>query len=133
MALTNKEACHSCKVGTVVFNRREGHMEVFKCDSCGWEAAGTFSPAADVARFEYELEPFRIRLASAVSGAREISVVRRLFPEQADSSISELKRQLCEGAILGIRSRRVAEGLQLEARAAGVELTLEQVEEREVL
>lgn len=110
----------------MVFSRSEGHMEVFRCSACGCEVAGTSYPAGDVPRLEYELEPFRIGLAQA-AGIEDIAVLRRLFPELADRSISDLKSTLRQGHNLGIRPRREAERLQLEAQEAGIALTLELV------
>ena len=106
---------------------RTGHLEVFRCDSCGWEAAGTFTPAADVAGWAVELERCQIRLDAPVTGTRELVAIRKLFPELANRSIAELKNQLGTGASLGFRSRGVAEELESEARENGISLLLEPV------
>ena len=100
-------------------------MEVFKCESCGWEVASTSFPSADVPRLEYELTPFDVRLGQQVSSAHDISVMRSLFPELAERSIADLKDRLRVGESLGIRSRREAERLQLEARSDGIVLIVE--------
>ena len=72
---------------------------------------------------------FEIRVGKVRKGMHEIQVLRRLFSEQAQRSISEVKSSLGEGSVLCIRPRLMAEEIVSRARQLGIDLVLVQREE----
>jgi Zn ribbon nucleic-acid-binding protein len=126
--MTGANLCPNCGANAMVLRERRGHMEVYRCQACGWEAAGTSSPASEVPRLEKDLMMFRLRLATQQPGLLEAKVLRQLLPEYADRSIAELKTSLRQGDVVCTRPRRAAAELQRQARELGVELLLEELD-----
>lgn len=119
------QTCPRCGAGAMQLSQRLGHVEVFRCESCGWEAAGTFFPASELAHLEHAALPVAIRLKAVSPSVREIMVVRQLLPEYAGRPVAELRSVLRGGAVLCARPQAAAEELQRRARGLGLELLLE--------
>ena len=123
--------CPNCKANELVLMDTRGHVELFACRQCGYEAGGTVFRLSDIPSMP-ESVALLVRWKAERPSVTELRTLRRTFSQFRDVSIKELLATLGEGptAPLGRFPRPIAEELRRGAHANGLLLDIVPVDLR---
>lgn len=117
--------CPKCNADDLVLAESRGHLEVYRCATCGFEAGSTVYGTHDIPP-QPESVALSVLWKTGHARAEEIHALRATFPEFRDVNVTELlatvgKRPLVR---VGVYPRPFAEELGRQARARGLSVDI---------
>ncbi len=109
-------SCERCGASLECVERR-GHMVRYRCSRCGTELAGTVSYVHELPRPTWVT--VAVRWQGASPSARELRVLRQLFPELASRPLSAFAAEGGSQPLMHIGRRVEEHARELQATAAG--------------
>jgi hypothetical protein len=122
--------CPKCE-GDLVLLSTLGHMEIYRCSSCGEETFAMVVPGAELEQMLglHDTREVIVRTLwkQGAPSASELKALRELVPELAEVSVAELIRRSSGGyLVVGTFRRWEAERLAGAAAARGLALLIEE-------
>jgi hypothetical protein len=117
--------CPTCNADDLVLAESRGHIEVYRCRTCGFETWGTVCWGDEIPP-----QPASVSLSvlwkTGHASAAEIHALRASFPQFRDLSITELLATVGKSPSVqvGVFTRTRAEELGRQAHARGLSIEI---------
>jgi hypothetical protein len=118
----NQIICPKCN--GVATAKTQGHLEMIRCDHCGWTQSSSIYPESDVALIDESPESVIVQInwSSEKQSGGEVVRARQLFEQFGDIPLSQLLQQAKQSRTytLGTYPIPIAIDLQERAKANGI-------------
>jgi hypothetical protein len=123
-------ACPKCRGTAVIVTK--GHLELIRCDGCGWTQTSTVYPESEVALIDEspELVAVQINWSSQSDAGKQVALARQLFEQLGNIPLSKVLQlaKESENFSLGVFPMPIAIDMEERAKAKGISVSFVKIE-----